>query len=79
MGLVTIYPSHNFNFFLQQQYAIKKAKLYNIYKKTNKWLLSCISHSTELKLVGLEEAHTLADESDDSMTDKHGCPAYVFQ
>ena len=31
----------------------------------------------ELKLESLEDAVVLEDEADDSLTDKHGCPAYV--
>ena len=31
----------------------------------------------ELKLESLEDAVVLDDDSDDSLTDKHGCPAYV--
>lgn len=32
---------------------------------------------TELRLDGLEDAYILNDDSDDQLTDKHGCPAYV--
>ena len=32
---------------------------------------------TQLKLEGLEDACILEDEDDDSLMDKHGCPAYV--
>lgn len=32
---------------------------------------------THLSLDGLEEAHVLDDDTDDRMTDKHGCLAYV--
>lgn len=32
---------------------------------------------TQLKLEGLEDACVLEDEEDDSLVDKHGCPAYV--
>jgi len=32
---------------------------------------------TTLMLEGLEDAYVLEDEDDDSLADKHGCPAYV--
>ena len=32
---------------------------------------------TDLKLESLEDAVVLEDESDDLLSDKHGCPAYV--
>ena len=32
---------------------------------------------TELRLDGLEDACVLDDETNDCLTDKHGCPAYV--
>lgn len=32
---------------------------------------------TELRLDGLEDAFVLPDDSNDQLTDKHGCPAYV--
>ena len=35
------------------------------------------SFRDELKLESLEDAVVLDDEADDSLTDKHGCPAYV--
>ncbi len=31
----------------------------------------------DLKLESLEDAVVLDDQSDDALTDKHGCPAYV--
>ena len=35
------------------------------------------SFRTQLKLESLEDACVLDDEDDDSLVDKHGCPAYV--
>ena len=36
-----------------------------------------LSYRLDLKLESLEDAVVLEDESDDLLSDKHGCPAYV--
>jgi len=40
-------------------------------------LLSVVNNRTEIQLSGLEDGVVLNDPADDSMTDRHGCPAYV--
>jgi tribbles-like protein len=44
--------------------------------KLRKFVFTSESRS-DLKLESLEDAVVLTDRSDDSLTDKHGCPAYV--
>ena len=36
-----------------------------------------VCYRTELKLLGLEDVHLCGDLDDDSLVEKHGCPAYV--
>ena len=44
---------------------------------SNKKCFPLIFFRTQLKLESLEDACVLDDEDDDSLADKHGCPAYV--
>lgn len=63
-------------------YLVRK-NVFKIHWKYRKYYLITIFHSirifrrTKLKLETLDDAVLLVDRNDDSLVEKHGCPAYV--